>query len=118
MAENNVYTGSTSSVPSDNGGGTPRPAVTPPISKEFSEKVSTTPRVLFTADCAGVTGFQFTINSVSGSVTFSLYINGSPAATQQVSSSTSFTLSGGTGTNVCMLSGANNATVSGKVVQI
>lgn len=112
MEENNVYTG-----------GTPRPVVTPPIAKTFGpQTVSPTPERLFTAECAGVTGFQFTnVKTTGGSVTFSLYINGSLKTTKPVpnnSTNASFTLSAGTGTNVCMISGTDGATVSGRVDQI
>lgn len=121
MTENNVYTGSTPSIPSD-GGVTPYPAVTTPISMNLSEKpVTTTPEVLFTAECAGITDFQFTdVKVTGGTVTFSLYINGSQANSKAVSpsnGSVNFTLSGCTGTNVCMISGTTGATVSGKIVQ-
>lgn len=111
MAENNVYTGST-----------PRPVVTPPIARTFGpQAVSSTPERLFTAECASVSSFQFTnVKTTGGSVTFSLYINGSLKTSKAVpnnSTNASFTLNGDTGTNVCMVSGANGATVSGRVDQ-
>lgn len=119
MTENNVYTGSTPLDPSENGGVTPRPVVTPPISTQFTNlSVSSTPKVLFTADCTGSEGFYFNITNVTGgTVTFSMYLNDSFKTSKPVSSSTSFTLGAGTGTNVCMISGTNNAVVSGSVKQ-